>query len=77
LTGGNQLLVSDFRYYGGQDTGRWSRTGLGIMIPSQQGWRCPGEFSGTATDNWLTRALNNMKPPLVEIIKSELQKAVK
>lgn len=73
LTGGNELLNSDYQFLGNCE--EWSRTGFGIMARSHKGWKVPDEFSGTERDNWLIRALSDMRSPIVAVLKRELQKA--
>jgi len=50
-----------------------SRTGLGIMIKKKQGsWRVPPQFSGTADDNWVVRALNQVSVELDAIVEKAI-----
>lgn len=51
-----------------------SRTGAGIM--GKYGtWGFPGEYAGTATDNWLTRSMDSFEDLFVSAVESEFQKA--
>lgn len=46
----------------------FSRTGNTIMVKGS-GWRVPPEFSGTATDNFVTRATDSILPELAKQIE--------
>jgi hypothetical protein len=75
LLAGNRIIIREYDVELQVGAGR---SGLGIM---DQGdtyiWRVPPEFSGTLTDNWLTRALLENKRSYLNIIeniiKTELQ----
>jgi hypothetical protein len=53
-----------------------SRTGQAIMISSTKNWRVPSEFSGTVTNNWITRAIDRISDKILQdmqnIIESNL-----
>ena len=55
------------------------RTGLAIMIEPKQvrSWGVPAEFAGTSNDNFVTRVLDDMRPEVIQIMRSELFKAVR
>jgi hypothetical protein len=50
-----------------------SRTGTHIMVQRGRGWRVPPEFSGTKSNNFVTRATDNILVPLGR----EIEKIVK
>ncbi len=76
LLEGDKYIVRDYQI-GIDRKGKYARTGLGkIMIPSGRkvkGWRVPSEFSGTASNNFATRALLSVQ----EDIDRELFKVLK
>jgi hypothetical protein len=49
-----------------------SRTGMALMVESKKNWRVPSEFSGTISNNWITRALENVDKEISDIIKNEI-----
>lgn len=53
---GDAIIISGFSIvFGNFNT---SRSDMAIMVKSDSGtWRVPPEFSGTAEDNWITRAI--------------------
>lgn len=59
LLNGEDLIIADYHFVPGDQRG--SRTGLGLMR-KKGSWRVPGEFSGTESDNWLTRAIHSALP---------------
>lgn len=50
-----------------------SRTGEAIMVETNRSWRVPPEFAGTVSDNWFTRAIDNIDDSIEEIIKKSLE----
>tara|TARA_Y100000310_G_scaffold341028_1_gene438850 strand:+ start:508 stop:1161 length:654 start_codon:yes stop_codon:yes gene_type:complete len=53
-----------------------SRTGIGIMV-TQNGsrWGVPSEFSGTASDNFVTRAIMIIRPDIERFIKNHVTRS--
>lgn len=62
----------------------YSRTGRPIMVnpnPERKkkhssgpvGWGLPADFGGHEDDNWLTRALDDVSIPIINVIKDELR----
>lgn len=54
-----------------------SRTGIALMTPKKGGgWRVPPEYSGTVTDNFLTRAFDgaNVSVLIGQIMQEEIQR---
>ncbi len=49
----------------------YSRTRRGLMIPSGEGFKF--DFACEENDNWLTRALKNIEPEVVSIVKREIE----
>jgi hypothetical protein len=48
---------------------RFSRTGAALMKESTQSWRVPSQFSGTITDNWITRAIDSAQTKISDTIE--------
>ena len=53
LTSGDSIIIADF----GIDYGPKGRSGMGSMTVKQRPFKVDSSFSGTATDNFITRAL--------------------
>lgn len=54
---GDQIIIADYDVDFG-DFGVRSRSGKAIMVKeSDKMWQVPPEYSGTETDNWITRSL--------------------
>lgn len=72
LISGNKILVSehDVKFMSGK-----GRSGFAVMVSNKAGvWRVPPEYSGTITNNWLTRAFNENPDRFLDIIKNILEK---
>lgn len=73
LTAGDSIVISNYTV--SYDTnGANSRTGQAFMIQSDVGYRVPPEFSGTSTNNWLTRAFDNIDDELTRIVQFEIER---
>ena len=55
---------------------KYSRTGVDIMVRSNQGWRVPPEYSGTINNNYVTRAIDAMFPELEQLIISSIKRSL-
>jgi hypothetical protein len=56
---------------------KYSRTGLGIMVPSgKRGWQVPSEFSGTETNNFATRAFDGVDTKIEKIVESVIRASI-
>ncbi len=69
LNQGDAIVVDHWRYLSDviseEDRQRYSRTGLGFMVPSNdRGWRVPSDISGNISDNVITRALQTLQPTI-------------
>lgn len=52
-----------------------SRTGMAVMQNSISGkWSVPPQFSGTITNNWLTRAIDSVSGDIENLINSSLKR---
>ena len=57
---------------------RGSRTGMGIMIAKNKGaWQVPAQFSGTAVDNFATRALDGIEHKIDKIVEAVIKGRLK
>jgi hypothetical protein len=50
-----------------------SRTGFALMRDSSSSWRVPSEYSGTITDNWITRAIDSAENDINAVLERALQ----
>ena len=75
LLEGDKTIVDYFFLPGNRSK---SRTGLGIMVrKGGRRWSIPPEFRGTETDNFATRALENLNKALDRIVRVEINKVLK
>lgn len=51
----------------------YSRTGGAIMVPSNRNWRVPAQYAGTTTNNWITRAIENLDSQIYSIIEDTVK----
>ena len=68
---GDRVIVRDYEIEAGHP--KHSRTGDAIMISGRKGWRVPPQFAGTKSDNFVTRAVDGILPPLEKIIIKKVQ----
>ena len=61
-TYGDKIIVRDYIAESGHP--KYSRTGDKIMLKGKSGWRVPPAFSGTDTNNFVTRATDSILPEL-------------
>lgn len=59
LLEGNKTIVSKQEVVIGPN--QFSRTGNALMRDSNKSWKVPSEFSGTVTNNWITRAIDGVE----------------
>jgi hypothetical protein len=74
LLRGNSVLVKGYEVKYGPSPN--SRSGNGIMVNSNQDWRVPPEYKGTAENNWTTRAISRLDREIVTIIKTNIEKSI-
>jgi hypothetical protein len=67
LLEGNKTIISKYQVQLGPS--RSSRTGYAVMKPSNKSWKVPSEFSGTTTNNWITRAIDNAETQIEQLIE--------
>lgn len=72
LIEGDKIIIRQYQV--GLDVYGVSRTGLGrVMISNQSSsWSVPPNFSGTADNNFVTKALDEIAPEIEQVIISEL-----
>lgn len=71
LTRGGQIIVRNFEIkYGANPR---SRSGDAVMISSGSNWRVPSQFTGTSSNNWITRALSTIEDKILKLLESELK----
>lgn len=69
LFSGTNTVIEDYTYI--PDRPRFSRTGTGIMVKSKIGFGFDTEYSGTAENNWLTRAIYNIEKDIQDVLVAE------
>ena len=74
LLGGGGQIIAGFEF--SPLASPFSRTGGGLMVAGN-GWRVPPSLSGTATNNILTRSLQNIEQDIKIIVNRELQRIIK
>lgn len=75
LLEGDKVIIRDYVIEFGsfRGVGQRSRTGDARMkFVSQGSWRVPPEFSGTKTNNFVTRSLSNIEDTLNDIVSNEI-----
>lgn len=56
---------------------KFSRTGMAVMIDSNESWSVPNAFAGTINNNWITRGIDSINNQSVEnIIQNRLEKYI-
>ena len=50
-----------------------SRTGMAVMVGSNNNWRVPPAFVGTITNNWTTRAIDRIENQVGNIIQKTIE----
>lgn len=73
---GDKTIIRDYNFILG-DNPR-SRTGGGIMrySPKSGKWKVPSEFSGTITNNWITRAIDRSAGDIDTILATTLKDVI-
>lgn len=75
LTLGDRIIVRNYSVDFSQNKG--SRTGLATMVNTKRrGWRVPPQFSGTRTNNFITRALDDVADLIAYHLKLEFIRAL-
>lgn len=71
LLEGSAILVKKYDVVFGANPR--SRTGFAIMQPSQRSWKVPPQFSGTESNNWITRSIENSKNAIYKAVEDSLK----
>lgn len=70
----NSPIVKNYQVKYGPSN--YSRSGLGIMIPSDSDWRVPPEFAGSSDNNWTTRAVDRSEGQIYKLIQQSIEKHI-
>lgn len=62
----NEIIINNYDVKFGPNPS--SRTGNAVMIKSDNSWRVPPAFAGSADSNWITRSLNKINEDIINII---------
>lgn len=70
---GDRTIIKDYDFILGSNPR--SRTGGGIMryTPGSGKWKIPSQFSGTITNNWITRAIESSTDSIENVLASTLK----
>jgi hypothetical protein len=73
---GDKTIIRDYDFILGSNPR--SRTGGGIMrySPGSGKWKVPSEFSGTITNNWITRSIDIAADNIENILSSTLKDVI-
>lgn len=71
LLEGNKIIVRKQEVVLGPN--KFSRTGFALMRDSNKSWKVPSEFSGTATNNWITRAIDGVEDKIGLLLEKAFQ----
>lgn len=71
LLEGNKTIIDKYEVVLGSN--KFSRTGKAIMKPSGKSWKVPSVYSGTSSDNWITRAIDNASDQIDNLLKKAFQ----
>ena len=75
LLAGDQTIITDYTFSASVPPGFYSRTGRGVMLEApQRRWHVPRRYSGTALDNFVTRALFGVGEKIQQVMQKEVQK---
>lgn len=69
----DRIVVNDYSFSLNARTVGFSRTGTGVMVRGT-GWGVPSVYAGTAVDNWLTRALQQIDEKVIKELYSIIDK---
>lgn len=76
LTRGTEVVVHDFEVIEFLSYVDESRSNMGFMVKTGGSFRVDPEHAGTISDNFITRALDAIKPDLITIMKNEIRKSL-
>lgn len=70
LLEGNKTIINNYEVVFGPNSS--SRTGYAVMHQSRRSWQVPSEFAGTMSDNWITRAIDNIGDEIENMLNGVL-----
>lgn len=71
LLEGNKTIIKNYEIAYGPN--QFSRTGFAVMRPARASWKVPSEFSGTISDNWITRAIDRSELDIQKLLDGIFQ----
>ena len=75
LIEGDRAIIADYTFSSNIGSGQRSRTGLGVMKQDRsKRWRVPPQFSGTSTNNFVTRSLNSVAVQIEKAIQFHVER---
>ena len=75
LTRGDEIIITQYKIVMKPFDTPPSRSGKAIMTTAVNGvWRVPPEFSGTRTNNWVTKTVDRLNERVLSIITEEVQR---
>lgn len=71
LLEGNKTIIDKYEVIIGPN--QYSRTGNALMKPSNRSWKVPSSYAGTASDNWITRAIDSVTDDIENLLNKAFQ----
>lgn len=71
LLEGNKTIIDKYEVIIGPN--QYSRTGNALMKPSNRSWKVPSTYAGTASDNWITRAIDSVTDDIENLLNKAFQ----
>jgi hypothetical protein len=71
LLKGNDVLVQNYSV--NYTNSSRSRSGMALMVESDQNWRVPQPFTGKINNNWTTRAISKAESQIIKIIQTNIE----
>lgn len=71
LIRGDEVIVANYEFSTNPESTQKSRTTEGIMKKSKRSWRVPPQYSGTQSNNFLTRSLDELDTVIERIVTDE------
>lgn len=73
LIRGGDILIADYQVKLGPNPR--SRTGMAVMVSSNENYRIPSQFAGTENNNWVYRGISKIEDSTIQnIIQNALEK---
>ena len=74
LLKGNDTIIQNYSVK--YTNSPFSRSGLALMVESNNNWRVPPNFSGNQENNWTTRAISKVNKQIIQIISSNIKNSI-